>query len=211
MPSKTTTTKTRARPSADHVSYQDMIIDGIVTLKERNGSRIYSRVALKKYIKANHKNIVDGKMFDSLFNRALKSGVEKGIFAQPKGASGGTKLAKKEVKTSSSKPGSKLVDAKIVDKKTAEKKAVAPKKAVPVKKAVSRKADLSSTKSKPTILKPKVISKTKKPAKAEETSEVPAILSRTKSGRVTKSTPAPRKVIAPKKKTTPAKKATPKK
>jgi histone H1/5 len=31
-----------------------------------------------------------------LFNKALKSGVEKGDFAQPKGASGPVKIAKKE-------------------------------------------------------------------------------------------------------------------
>ncbi|KHJ31932.1 putative histone h1 [Erysiphe necator] len=209
MPAKAATTKTRTRPAADHVSYQDMIIDGIVTLKERNGS---SRVALKKYIKANHKNIVDGKMFDSLFNRALKSGVEKGIFAQPKGASGGTKLAKKESKTPVSKPTTK-VDIKTTEKKAGEKKSTASKKVVPAKKAGTCKPDSPKSKPSPATTKSKALSKTKKTKSKEAVPpEVPAILSRTKSGRITKSISAPRKVIAPKKKTTtPMKKGTPKK
>lgn len=44
-----------------------------------------SRVALKKYVKANNNINATDKMFDSLFNKALKSGVEKGEFSQPKG------------------------------------------------------------------------------------------------------------------------------
>ncbi|KAK1991072.1 hypothetical protein LX36DRAFT_536007, partial [Colletotrichum falcatum] len=55
-----------------------------------------SRQSLKKYVKANNQiNTVTDNMFDSLFNKALRVGVEKGIFEQPKGPSGGTKLAKK--------------------------------------------------------------------------------------------------------------------
>jgi hypothetical protein len=46
---------------------------------------LYSRVALKKYVKANNNITATDKMFDSLFNKALKAGVEKGEFAQPKG------------------------------------------------------------------------------------------------------------------------------
>lgn len=45
----------------------------------------FSRVALKKYVKANNNINATDKMFDSLFNKALKSGVEKGEFNQPKG------------------------------------------------------------------------------------------------------------------------------
>lgn len=124
MPPKVTA-KPRSKPAVDHVSYQDMITDAIITLKERNGS---SRVALKKYIKANYKNVVDGKLFDSLFNRALKSGVEKGLFAQPKGSSGGTKLAKKEPKPAAVKATSKTADSKAVEKKVIAKKSRIHKK-----------------------------------------------------------------------------------
>jgi hypothetical protein len=45
----------------------------------------YSRVALKKYVKANNSINATDKMFDVLFNKALKTGVEKGEFSQPKG------------------------------------------------------------------------------------------------------------------------------
>ncbi len=46
-----------------------------------------SRSALKKYILANNKNVSPGATFDAQFNRAVKSGVEKEEFAQPKGRS----------------------------------------------------------------------------------------------------------------------------
>lgn len=87
-------------------------------------------------------------MFDSLFNKSLKSGVEKGVFEQPKGPSGGTKLAKKkpaatekkpaaEKKTTAKKPAAKK---ETTAKKPAAKKAAAPKKAAAEKKAPAKKA-----------------------------------------------------------------------
>merc|ERR1712230_308253 len=84
----------RLPPPQHHASYKDMIKDAIINLKERNGS---SRQAIKKYVKANNNvTITSETQFDSLFNKALKSGVEKGDFQQPKGPSGPVKLAKKE-------------------------------------------------------------------------------------------------------------------
>lgn len=57
----------------------------LLQLKDRNGS---SRQSLKKYVKANNQiNTVSDNMFDSLFNKALRAGVEKGVFEQPKGTS----------------------------------------------------------------------------------------------------------------------------
>ena len=48
----------------------------------------HSRPSLKKYLKANHKNLASSDaVFDTQFNKAIKSGVEKGDFAQPKGMS----------------------------------------------------------------------------------------------------------------------------
>lgn len=88
----------------------------IVALKERNGS---SRHAIKKYIKANF-NVGDGAQVDSQINRSIKSGVEKGVFAWPKGASGPVKLAKKEKEPSEKK------EKKPTEKK--EKKPAAEKK-----------------------------------------------------------------------------------
>lgn len=46
---------------------------------------LHSRPTLKKYVKNNNTINANDKMFDSLFNRALRAGVEKGEFAQPKG------------------------------------------------------------------------------------------------------------------------------
>merc|ERR1711977_511385 len=172
MPPKSTTTKPKA--ASEHASYQDMITDAIVNLKDRNGS---SRIALKKYVRANNKINAADAMFDSLFNRALKAGVEKGVFAQPKGSSGGTKLAKKEPKPAAAKAAPKpKAEKKTTDKKPAVKKATTTKKAAAAKDA------------------PAVVDK-------------PAVLGKTKSGRVTKTTPKTpaAKKAAPKKKATPKK------
>ncbi|RKF71317.1 putative histone h1 [Golovinomyces cichoracearum] len=180
MPPKIATAKPKAKPTTDHISYQDMIIDAIVTLKERNGS---SRVALKKYIKANHKHVVDGKMFDSLFNRALKSGVDKGVFAQPKGASGGTKLAKKETK-SLAKPAIKVAENKVIEKKPVTKKAVATKKVTARKVETSPRSKTSKAKTLPRV------TKASEKLAASAARREPAVISRTKSGRVSKSSSA---------------------
>lgn len=47
---------------------------------------LYSRQALKKYILANHKTLAGSQaVFDQQFNKALRTGAEKGDFTQPKG------------------------------------------------------------------------------------------------------------------------------
>ncbi|KAI8841815.1 exonuclease V [Chytriomyces cf. hyalinus JEL632] len=71
--------------------YREMIIQSIVNLKERNGS---SRQAIKKYIGSNYKDLPSN--YDTVFNQAVKKGVEAGVFTQPKGSSGPIKLVKKE-------------------------------------------------------------------------------------------------------------------
>ncbi|KAL2375682.1 hypothetical protein RJ035_008350, partial [Blastomyces gilchristii] len=82
MPPKKAVT---SKPTATHASYRDMIKDAIINLKERNGS---SRQALKKYVQANNRiNVTSQSAFDAQFNRAVKTGVEKGDFTQPKGSS----------------------------------------------------------------------------------------------------------------------------
>jgi histone H1/5 len=113
-----TSASKKAAPS--HSSYRDMIKDAIVSLKERNGS---SRQSIKKYVQNNNKiTVVSQAAFDSQFNKAIKAGVEKGEFSQPKGPSGPVKLAKKETA------------AKPAAKKPAAAKPAAPKKTT-VKKA----------------------------------------------------------------------------
>ncbi|CAH0037742.1 unnamed protein product [Clonostachys solani] len=202
-PAASATKKAAAAPKAkaSHASYQDMIIDAIVNLKDRNGS---SRQSLKKYVKANNQlNLVSDKMFDSLFNKALKNGVDKDIFEQPKGPSGGTKLAKKKVEPKKEKkaapaPKKETVVKKTATKATTEKKAAAPKKA-----AAAPKATKAATEKKAAA--PKKAAPKKAAAKAEKPETT---LTKTKSGRVTKT----QKPAATTKKTTATtKKAAPKK
>ena len=117
-----------------------MIKTAIVTLKERNGS---SRQALKKYVQSNYD--IKAANFDSLFNTALRKGVEVGDFLQPKGPSGPVKVAKKEkaapkvakvTKPKAAKPkAAKVTKPKVAKapKKDAAKKTA--KKAAPKKDA----------------------------------------------------------------------------
>lgn len=49
-------------------------------------SRRYSRQSIKKYVLANNKiAVASTAAFDAQFNKAIKTGVDKGEFTQPKG------------------------------------------------------------------------------------------------------------------------------
>ncbi|KAK5250631.1 hypothetical protein LTR16_005921, partial [Cryomyces antarcticus] len=112
--------KKAAGAAPAHASYQDMIREAISNLKERSGS---SRQAIKKYIQANNQlppGISDAQ-FSSALNRAIKAGAEKGVFDQPKGASGPVKLSKKGDKSAAPKASSPTAT------KDAPKAAAAPK------------------------------------------------------------------------------------
>ncbi|KAJ5548712.1 hypothetical protein N7504_004838 [Penicillium tannophilum] len=206
-PKKATATAKKAAPAA-HTSYRDMIKDAIVNLKERNGS---SRQAIKKYVSANNKiTFASQSAFDAQFNKAIKSGVEKGEFTQPKGPSGPLKLAKKEAKPAAKpavKPAAKATKAtKAAPKKAAAPKAAATKKAAPKKTATAKVTKTTAKKpaAKKAAAKPKANSgkarKTKTPSTAAPAIvEQPKILGKTKSGRVTKTT-APPPTKAPAKK-----------
>ncbi|KAK2812242.1 hypothetical protein FQN50_001600 [Emmonsiellopsis sp. PD_5] len=196
---------TKGAAAAAHASYKDMITDAIIQLKERNGS---SRQALKKYVQANNRiNVTSQSVFDAQFNRAVKSGVEKGAFTQPKGPSGPLKLAKKEA---AAKPAA----AKPAAKKAAAKPAAAKKEKAPAKKTAT-KAKTTTTKKaaapKKAAAKPKAnVAKPRKAPSAPAIVDAPKVLGKTKSGRVTKTTakPAPKKATTTKRA---SKKATPKK
>lgn len=202
MPPKKTEGAAALKSKPAHASYQDMITDAIMTLKDRNGS---SRIKLKKYVKANNQINATDAMFDSLFNKALKAGVEKGVFEQPKGPSGGTKLAKK-AKTDIKKevaPKKKAAPKKKEEKKEPEKKKAAPKKAVAAAAAAPKKAESDKKPSK------KAAAPKKAPIAKKEKEEKNDPLKKTKGGRVakpaaakptTKAAAAPKKA-APKKKT----------
>ncbi|CAG8905264.1 unnamed protein product [Penicillium egyptiacum] len=190
---KVTSASKKAAP-APHTSYRDMIKDAIISLKERNGS---SRQAIKKYVQANNKiNVTSQSVFDSQFNKAIKAGVEKDEFTQPKGPSGPLKLAKKEAPVkAAAKPAAKPA-AKATAKAPAKSTVKAAAKTAP-KKTAAKKA--AATKPKANTGKAR-----KTAATAPAVVEQPKILGKTKSGRITKTTaPQPTTTrAAPKKRTT---------
>ncbi|KAI1260317.1 hypothetical protein F5Y18DRAFT_260656 [Xylariaceae sp. FL1019] len=196
-PKKADSAAPKAKTST-HASYQDMITDAIIALKDRQGS---SRQSLKKYVKANNTINAGDSMFDAQFNKALKSGVTKGIFEQPKGPSGGTKLSKK------TKPAAKPAPKKEGEEKEKPKKAAAPKKDAPKKAAPKKTPAKKETTEKKPIVKKAAAPKKAAPKKAAAKNDAPAVvdkpttLNKTKSGRVTKTAakPAAKKAAAPKK------------
>lgn len=218
MPAKASAAKTGATKKSSSVSehppYKEMIKESIRALKERNGS---SRPALKKYIQANYKGVATDR-FDQLFNQALKKGAENNEFAFPKGPSGTVKLVKKEPAPKAkpvAKDTTKKTAAKDSAKKPAAKKAAAKKTAAPKKEKVVKEKEAAPKKEKAApkeAAKPK--SNAKKPRKtaapAPAVTEKSPVLTKTKSGRVSKGSATTAKA-APKKKAAPRKKATPKK
>merc|ERR1712070_365304 len=183
MPPKKATTTTKKAAAPAHASYQDMIKEAILALKERNGS---SRQAIKKYVHANNKlDGISDKAFTTQLNRAIASGSEKGVFSRPKGPSGPVKLAQPSSKTAA--PAAKTTTTKSTTAK-------APAKATSTK-ATTTKSTANTSK----------VRKTPAAAPAVETKKTEA-LGKTKSGRVVKSSAS-----QPEKKTAGAKKATTKK
>ncbi|CAL5866544.1 uncharacterized protein PFLUO_LOCUS753 [Penicillium psychrofluorescens] len=205
-PKKATGASKKAAPTA-HSSYRDMIKDAIVNLKERNGS---SRQAIKKYVTANNKlNVASQATFDAQFNKAIKAGVEKGEFTQPKGPSGPVKLAKKEAAAKpAAKPAAKATAKSTTTKTTAKKpaaKVTAAKKAAPKKTAAKAGTKKTTTKKTPASKAKANTGKARKTSTAAPAVvEQPKVIGKTKSGRVTKTTaPAPSRArAAPKKRTT---------
>ncbi|KAI0554862.1 hypothetical protein F4679DRAFT_525195 [Xylaria curta] len=200
------------KTKSTHASYQDMITDAIIALKDRHGS---SRQSLKKYVKANNTITTSDGMFDSQFNKALKAGVEKGVFEQPKGPSGTTKLNKKP--KPAPKPAPKKETEKEVKKAAPKKEKEPAKKAATTKKPAAKKEKEAAEK-KPAAKKaaPKKAAPKKTTAAKKDTSaavEKPAAITKTKSGRVAKTAAKPAakkaapKTAAPKKEKAPKKEA----
>ncbi|KAG2421529.1 hypothetical protein HFD88_005504 [Aspergillus terreus] len=200
MPPKKASTAASKKTASGHASYRDMIKDAILNLKERNGS---SRQSIKKYVQANNKiATASSNAFDVQFNKAIKVGVEKGEFTQPKGPSGPVKLAKKEA---APKPAAKKTApaTKAAPKKTAaaakktekaEKPKAATKKATTTKKAAGRpKANTAKPRKKSTAVGDASLSSydTVLTDQAPAVVDKPKVTSTTKSGRVTKTTAKP--------------------
>ncbi|BCS22951.1 histone H1/H5 family protein [Aspergillus puulaauensis] len=193
MPPKKATSTAAKKSSAGptHASYRDMIKVAILNLKERNGS---SRQSIKKYVQANNKLApASQNAFDSQFNKAIKVGVDKGDFLQPKGPSGPVKLAKKEAAPKPApKPAAKPAAKKPTATKAAATKKTATKKTEKAEKA-KPKAKKSTAGVKKSTAKPKA--NTAKPRKATTSApavvDKPKVVSVTKSGRKTTTTAKP--------------------
>ncbi|RMZ90087.1 hypothetical protein DV736_g2682, partial [Chaetothyriales sp. CBS 134916] len=139
---KASSSSAKAKTSAPpvHASYKDMIKEAILNLKERNGS---SRQAIKKYVRANNTiTTTSESQFDSLFNKALKTGVEKGDFSQPKGKSEAPAAADepKPVKKTVSGRVSKSKTTTGAPKKTAKATTKKVAAAKPAKKSTPKKS-----------------------------------------------------------------------
>ncbi|KAL5000825.1 hypothetical protein BDV10DRAFT_161498 [Aspergillus recurvatus] len=181
-PKKAPTTAKKAASGPTHTSYRDMIKDAILNLKERNGS---SRQSIKKYVLANNKLApASQNAFDSQFNKAIKAGVEKGDFIQPKGTSGPVKLAKKQApaKPAAKKPATTTKTA--APKKAATKKVDKAEKPKPKKTTAGVKKPIGRPKA--NTAKPRKTS-TAAPAVVDK----PKVVSVTKSGRKTTTTAKP--------------------
>ncbi|KAI1959588.1 hypothetical protein LOZ58_004397 [Ophidiomyces ophidiicola] len=204
------------KTTATHASYKDMIRDAIINLKERTGS---SRQALKKYVRNNNSlNVASQSAFDVQFNRAVKAGVEKGEFLQPKGPSGPLKLAKKEATKPAAKAVAKKPAAAAATSTTTTAAATKPatKKTSTATKKKTTKAKSTSTSKKEgtkksTDTKANVSKQRKTPVAAPAIVDVPQVIGKTKSGRITKTTAKSAPVTTPKKAGTPKKRATDKK
>ena len=127
---------TKPKKAAAGPSYADLIKSAIVALKERGSSR----QAINKFVSAKK-----GSNFKSgVFNRALKSGVEKGTLIQVKGSFKLAAAAKKAAK----KKAPKKKKAAPKKKKTATKKKAAPKKKTSAKKKKTTKKKTATKKKK---------------------------------------------------------------
>ncbi|KAI1950291.1 hypothetical protein LOZ57_001850 [Ophidiomyces ophidiicola] len=206
------------KTTATHASYKDMIRDAIINLKERTGS---SRQALKKYVRNNNSlNVASQSAFDVQFNRAVKAGVEKGEFLQPKGPSGPLKLAKKEAtkpaaKAVAKKPAAAAAAATSTATTAAATKPATKKTSTATKKKTTKAKSTSTSKKegtkKSTDTKANVSKQRKTPVAAPAIVDVPQVIGKTKSGRITKTTAKSAPVTTPKKAGTPKKRATDKK
>ena len=154
------------KKSSDHPTYAQMISAAILTLKDRTGS---SRQAIAKYVCANYK--VDADKAAVHLRRALKKGVEEGVFKKAKESGKGAgsyklveKAKKKKSAAKKAKPSTKKSGAAAgAAKKKAVKKPVAAKKSKAGKKSKAAKVIVPGKKS--VIKKPKVGKKSEKTSK----------------------------------------------
>ena len=156
---------TITKKSSDHPTYAEMISSAISSLKDRTGS---SRQAIAKFVCANYQ--VDADKAAPHLRRALKKGVEDGVFktARQSGKGAGSyKLVVKKKKPAPSTKKSEAVTAKKAKPSTkagsAKKKPVTAKKVKAGKKTKAANVIIPGKKS--LTKKPKVGKKSEKASK----------------------------------------------
>ena len=137
---------TITKKSSDHPTYAQMISSAISSLKDRTGS---SRQAIAKFVCANYQ--VDADKAAPHLRRALKKGVEDGVFkaARQSGKGAGSYklvLKKKKPAPSTKKSEAGAAKKKPVKKPVAAKKAKAGKKSLTKKPKVGKKSEKASKK-----------------------------------------------------------------
>ena len=161
-------TKMSTKKSSDHPTYAVMISSAISTLKDRTGS---SRQAISKFVCANYK--VDADKAALHLRRALKKGVEDGVFktARESGKGAGSyKLVvkKKMPAVKKTKPSTKKSKAGAGKKMTVKKPVVAKKSKAVKKSGTSKKTKATNViipGKKSVTKKPKVGKKSEKASK----------------------------------------------
>ena len=162
-------TKMSTKKSSDHPTYAEMISSAISNLKDRTGS---SRQAISKFVCANYK--VDADKAAAHLRRALKKGVEDGVFktARESGKGAGSyKLVVKKKKPAAAKkakPSTKKSGAGAGKKMTVKKPVVAKKSKAGKKSGTSKKTKATNViipGKKSVTKKPKVGKKSEKASK----------------------------------------------
>ncbi|PNY05452.1 histone H1, partial [Trifolium pratense] len=188
----------KPRSPASHPTYEEMIKDAIVSLKERTGS---SQYAIAKFIEEKHKQQLPSN-FKKLLLQNLKKNVASGKLVKVKGS---FKLPSKTTKPSSSvttasqankKPAASKPKTKPSASKSKAKTVVKPKAASKPKTAAV-KTKTTVAKPKPAAAKSKVAAKPKAGVKAkpkDKSAKVARTSTRTSPGKK-----VPKKVVAAKK------------
>merc|ERR1711973_730076 len=142
----------------ESVSYLDMAIKAIQSLKDRKGA---SRSAIARWIQINY-NKEGGSSFNAYLRAAIKKGMESGVLKEGQSAQrfkiGLLPKAVKPKKVASKKKTSSKKKSGSKKKKSSKKKTASKKKTVTKRKTASKKKSASKKK---TASKKKVGSKKK--------------------------------------------------
>ena len=159
---------TKPSKSSDHPTYAAMISSAIVTLKDRTGS---SRQAITKFVCANYK--VDAAKAAVHLRKALKKGIEDGVFKKTKESGKGAGCFKLVQKPKEKKAAAKPPAKKKAVKKSGAGADVTKKKAVKKSSGtktskVQKKTETAKKTKAANVITPGKKSVTKKPKAGKE-------------------------------------------